>query len=151
MGLGGTVESAAGGIILGSRKQERVGRDVCFLSRESTADDAGGHPRIDVFETRDSFIVTAELPGVTRNDVRVEVSGCELSITGERRFHSAFPQETYRCLEGTWGRFHRQFTLPHEVNQRRITTTLKYGILNLVLPKATARERDSGAAGGRAG
>jgi HSP20 family protein len=136
---------------LGNKKQERLGRDVCFLSREGIGDDAGGHPRIDVFETRDSFIVTAELPGVTRNEVRVEVSGCELSITGERRFHSSFPEETYRCLEGTWGRFHRQFTLPSEVNRHRITTTLKDGILKLVLPKATARGREPGTLGGRAG
>jgi HSP20 family protein len=121
------------------------------LSRHGLADDAGGHPRVDVFETRDSYIVTAELPGVRRNDLRVEVSGCELSITGERRFHSVFPQETYRCLEGTWGRFHRQFTLPHEVNRHKITTTLKDGILKLVLPKAATRGKDSTATGGRTG
>ena len=109
------------------------------------ADTLGGNdalswsPPVDIYETDDSFVVTVEIPGVEGNDVRVEVSGSELSISGNRGFDAVCSKESYHRLEGVRGRFRRSFSLPEPLDSARVTANLKDGVLRVVLPKTSRR------------
>ena len=96
-------------------------------------------PPIDIYETDDSFVVTVEIPGVEGNDVRVEVSGSELLISGNRGFDAVCSKESYHRLEGVRGRFRRSFSLPEPLDSARVTANLKDGVLRVVLPKTSRR------------
>ena len=104
--------------------------------------DAGGPllliPPVDLYETRDSYVLGAELPGVAEGDVHVEVKGTELTIWGERKVDTCCPEESYHRLEGIRGRFSRTFTLPEEFDENAvIQATLKDGVLKVELPKSS--------------
>jgi HSP20 family protein len=96
-------------------------------------------PPIDIYETDNSFVVTVEIPGVEGNDVRVEVSGAELLISGNRGFDAVCSKESYHRLEGVRGRFRRSFSLPEPLDSARVTANLKDGVLRVVLPKTSRR------------
>jgi HSP20 family protein len=96
-----------------------------------------GDIRIDIDENDKSYAVRAELPGVKKEDVRVEVDGNRVSITAEVRKDveekgkegRVLVRETYR------GSASRQFTLAHDVDESGVVAKLEDGVLNLTLPK----------------
>ncbi len=94
-------------------------------------------PAVDIYETDDAYFLTAELPGVRQEDIKIEVAGSELSIRGERRCESSCARENYQRLETPRGRFHRAFTLPDRLIGDAIFANLKDGVLEVRLPKAT--------------
>ena len=93
-------------------------------------------PSMDVYEIDNDYIVDAELPGVERGDIKIEFSGLDVTIRGERRFPADCDNESYRQLEGHRGRFRRRFSLPEPVDRSRVRVELKNGVLHLVLPKS---------------
>jgi HSP20 family protein len=105
----------------------------------SASDALSWSPPVDIYETDDSFVVTVELPGVERRDVRVEVTGSELSISGKRDFDAVCSQESYQRLEGIRGRFRRSFSLPQTLDSTGVTAILKDGVLRVMLPKSSRR------------
>ena len=92
-------------------------------------------PPMDIYEVDNNYILNAELPGVDRRDIRIEFSGLELRIRGERRRDAICTNESYHRLEGHRGKFDRAFSLPEPVDSRRIQLELKEGVLHVVLPK----------------
>jgi len=100
-----------------------------------SADTISWIPPVDIYETGDSYILTAELPGVEQPDVRIEVTGSELTIRGERRLLPPCTEENYHRLETARGRFLRTFTLPDKLDSEAITASLKDGVLEVRLPK----------------
>jgi HSP20 family protein len=100
-------------------------------------------PPMDVYEIDSSYIMNGELPGVERRDIKIEFSGAELTIKGERRFDTVCAKESYHRLEGHRGRFHRTFLLPEPVDSTQIQLELKDGIFHLVLPKLGDTKKQS--------
>lgn len=107
-----------------------------MIRDEAPVEGASLVPPVDIYETGDSFTLTAELPGLERKDIRIDVSGSELTIRGERLLDSACSEESYYCLEGMRGRFCRKFYLPEEIKGEEITAELKDGVLKVILPKS---------------
>ncbi len=99
-------------------------------------DPVGWVPPVDIHETEDAYVLTAEVPGVERDDIKIEVKGSELSIRGERRFETACAAESYQRLEAPRGRFHRTFALPGPLDGAAVSASLKDGVLEVRLPKA---------------
>ena len=99
-----------------------------------------GHwqPRVDMCETPEAIIVEVELPGVQREDVRIEIEGDFLHITGERHTTAEHQRRNYYRLERHYGRFARQLPLPGTVDRTGIRAEFDAGILIITLPK---RER----------
>jgi HSP20 family protein len=94
------------------------------------------NPPVDLYETQDCYVLNAELPGVEKEDVQVEVRGTELTIWGERKLDACCCDENYHRLEGIRGRFHRTFALPEMMDvNARIHATLKDGVLRVELAK----------------
>jgi len=92
-------------------------------------------PHVDMCETPEAIIVEVELPGVRREDVRIEVEGDFLHITGERRTTAERQGRNYYRLERRYGRFARQLRLPGTVAREKIRAEFDAGILIITLPK----------------
>jgi HSP20 family protein len=97
-------------------------------------------PHVDMCETPEAIIVEAELPGVQREDVRIEIEDDFLRISGERRTNSERQERNYYRLERSYGRFERQLRLPGSVVREAIRVEFNAGILVITLPKRERRE-----------
>ncbi len=93
-------------------------------------------PAVDVFDKGKELVVTAELPGVEKKDVKVTVEGDVLTLRGERRTDEKVKDENYYACERCYGSFSRSLYLPVKVEAGKIKSELKNGILTLTLPKA---------------
>jgi len=94
-------------------------------------------PRVDVHETSDAFVVTADVPGVAESALEVTVEKDQLTIAGRveplRR-----ENHRLRLAESAGGGFLRTFALPEGIARERIAATVKNGVLRLTLPKSEA-------------
>jgi HSP20 family protein len=100
---------------------------------------AGWIPAVDIEELEDAYVVEAELPGVRREDVNIEVSGNELTISGEikeRERQGVIRRRTRRV-----GRFEFRVALPSEVNPEGVDAKLNDGVLTVRIPKAARAQR----------
>jgi HSP20 family protein len=106
------------------------------LERMSTSPQ-GWTPAVDLCETADAFIVTAELPGITREQVRIEVHDGRLTIQGRR--DARVPCEQYHQVERGHGEFSRTFVLPPSVDPEGISADLRNGVLTIIVSKPPDR------------
>ena len=92
-------------------------------------------PAVDVKETDNLFILTADIPGLTKKDIKVNVANGKLSISGERTYETDQENDNYHYRERRFGTFDRSFNLPDTVDEEKISAYFKIGILNVSLPK----------------
>ncbi|MBI5577262.1 MAG: Hsp20/alpha crystallin family protein [Deltaproteobacteria bacterium] len=92
-------------------------------------------PAVDIFETEEAVMVKAEIPGLERDQIAVEVKDGILTLHGERKFEKEVKEENYHRIERSYGTFHRSFSLPSSVEQDRISAKFKDGVLEVTLPK----------------
>lgn len=97
---------------------------------------AGGMPRIDMEEDEREYRVTAELPGLEKDDFKVELAAGRLMIRGEKKATHEEKKRNYHFTECSYGSFSRVIPLPGEVDDSKIEATYKNGILNIRLPKS---------------
>jgi HSP20 family protein len=95
-------------------------------------------PPVDIYETEDALVLTAMLPGVSKDDVSIEVHNNTLLLRGERKPASAVSDERYYRRECVYGPFQRSFVLPTTVDQNQVQATYHDGLLELRLPKVEA-------------
>ena len=96
---------------------------------------AGWMPPVDLHETPDRYVVTAELPGMTREDLQIHLHEGRLTLSGVRR-ERTLPCEEYHRIERGHGSFSRTFQLPVPVDADEITADLRDGVLTITCPKA---------------
>lgn len=96
---------------------------------------AGATPALDVEESDEAIIVTADLPGVERDDYTVEVSGSRLLIRGEKKHATERRGEGYYYAERSYGAFTRAIPLPCEVDAEKSVAKYTNGVLRVTLPK----------------
>ena len=101
------------------------------------------NPAVDVKETDNSFLISADIPGLTKKDINIEVSDDVLSITGERTEDKVEDSDLYHYRERSKGAFTRSFHLPESVDEKKISANFKDGILNIELPKTKVIEPKS--------
>ncbi len=95
-------------------------------------------PPVDVRETPEAYVVTAELPGLARDDIQITLENNILRLTGERKFERDEKQENYHRIERSYGAFTRSFALPSQVDAERVQANFKDGLLTVSVPKAEA-------------
>jgi HSP20 family protein len=101
-------------------------------------DDSGldtWNPAVDLYEKDDHFMITAELPGVDKNDVKIDLKDRLLTLSGERTYDNEVKEENYYRRERSYGKFQRAFTLPADVDSDKIKAELKDGVLRIEVPK----------------
>jgi len=100
--------------------------------------------KMDVTRTDDTYTAKAEIPGVKKDDIHVSIDGNEVTISGEIKKESEERKgEEIIRSERYYGKVSRSFTLPHEVDESRVTAKYADGVLNLTLPmkaKTTSRK-----------
>ena len=92
-------------------------------------------PAVDIREGDASFILTADIPGLTKTDIDLLVEDNTLKISGKREYNNTDGNVEYHYQERTHGSFQRSFKLPISVDEENISATFKSGILTVVLPK----------------
>lgn len=93
-------------------------------------------PPVDILESKDSYLIRAELPGMKREDFNLEVHDGSLTLSGERKFEEPANGVEYHPVERLSGRFSRSFYLPQSVKSDGIKATYRDGILEIHVPKA---------------
>lgn len=92
-------------------------------------------PKLDVSESDSAVHVSAELPGVSQDQIDVEVQADTLRISGEKKDERVVNEHNYRSVERSFGRFDRVVTLPAEVDSKQAEATFKDGVLTVNIPK----------------
>lgn len=92
-------------------------------------------PSIDIYETEEQVVVSAELAGVDRDSVNIEVKDGILTIKGERKYQKEEDGEYFHLMEREYGSFQRSFSLPSKVDKEKVTATFRDGVLEIILPK----------------
>jgi len=105
------------------------------------SDAPGWTPPVDLYETPTEFVLTAELPGLTRDEIEIQAEDGRIAIRGARSASAGrnIPCEQYHRVERGHGRFSRAFALPEPIEVDRVTADLKDGILTVSIPKAVDR------------
>jgi HSP20 family protein len=98
----------------------------------------GWLPALDVHETDDAYAVSVELPGVSREDVTVEVNEGILTVRGEKKSEREDKKEQRRFVERRYGTFTRSFSLPRDADGDRVEAGFENGVLTLTIPKPEA-------------
>lgn len=101
---------------------------------------AGWKPAVDLHETPDSYVIAAEVPGMSREDLEIHAHEGRITISGVRR-ERAGPCEQYHRIERGHGGFSRTFQLPLPIDADAITADLRDGVLTVKCPKVTEAAR----------
>ena len=98
------------------------------------------NPAVDVFEDDGTYVIKAELPGMDKKDISLDVNDGVLTLRGERKHESEEKKDTYYRREMSYGTFQRSFRLPGDVNADNITADYKDGVLKVAIPKPEERK-----------
>jgi HSP20 family protein len=112
--------------------QDRVNR---MFGNDEAAATTTWSPAVDIFETEGEIVVKAELPGMNREDIALNLEKNLLTLKGERRFEKETKDENYHRIERSYGGFSRAFSIPATVDEEKIRADYKDGVLKIVLPK----------------
>ncbi|MGZ5094384.1 MAG: Hsp20/alpha crystallin family protein [Burkholderiales bacterium] len=92
-------------------------------------------PRVDVVERDNEVVVKAEVPGVKKEDIQITIAGNRMTIKGESKHEEKEEKADYYRCEISRGAFSRSVTLPAEVDETKAKAEMKYGMLEITLPK----------------
>jgi len=95
-------------------------------------------PKLDLAETNEVIVVTAEMPGVDLKEIEIALTGDLLALKGEKENATEEKEERYHRVERTYGAFLRTVRLPMAVDGSKVTATFKNGVLVVTLPKTPA-------------
>jgi Molecular chaperone (small heat shock protein) len=103
----------------------------------------GGWPSIEVDESDKAYQVTAELAGLSRDDVKLELRDNALTLSGERRDERTEEDKGRRYTERSYGRFARTIPFAHEIDAEKVEASFKDGVLRIDLPKSGRAQAQS--------
>ena len=93
-------------------------------------------PFVDINESSDAFMISADLPGIEKSNIEVKVEENTLILTASRHIDKSDTKEKFHYNERSFGTFSRSFKLPKTVKEEKITAKLDNGVLSIVIPKA---------------
>ncbi len=92
-------------------------------------------PKVDVYETDDSYVLKADLPGLKKEDIKIDVNDNTLTFRGEKKIEEKTEKDNYVRVERSYGSFKRSFTLSDKVDSENIKAGYKDGVLEITLAK----------------
>jgi HSP20 family protein len=116
-------------------KLERTLEDMLGVSPSFTLSERTWRPPMDMYETPEEVVILAEIGGVDKEDLEVEISSKAVRIQGRRLAPPSGPNSTYRLAEIQYGRFERILFLPSPINPDKVTAASKNGFLEIRLVK----------------
>ena len=97
-------------------------------------------PAMDLVETPEHFVLRADLPGMTQDDVKIEFDDGTLTVSGERKAEHESKNEGYYRVERAFGSFSRSLTLPQGIDPEGVTANFEHGVLEVRIPKPEERK-----------
>ena len=97
-------------------------------------------PAMDLVETDDHFVLRADLPGMSEDDLKIEFEDGTLTVSGERKSEHESKGEGYHRVERAFGAFSRSLTLPQGVDPAAVTASFDRGVLEVSIPKPEERK-----------
>jgi HSP20 family protein len=94
------------------------------------------YPPVDILESGDAYLIRAELPGMKKEDINLELRDGAVTLSGERKFDEPAAGVEYHRVERVTGKFFRSFQLPQTIKQEDMKATYRDGILEIHVPKA---------------
>ena len=99
------------------------------------SEDSGWSPRVNIAENEDGYVITAELPGVSKDDIDIDLKDNTLTLKGEKKVESKEEKENYIRVESSYGKFQRRFYLSDDVDISKADANFKDGVLRIDLKK----------------
>jgi HSP20 family protein len=113
-------------------------RGCCSPMMNSTkADGFLIYPPVDIHDEEKKFIIKTELPGVSKDQIKIDIEGNNLVIHGENKSEKTFDDKTWKIRERTFGKFERRIHLPKTVGHENIEAKYENGVLVVTLDKIT--------------
>lgn len=100
-------------------------------------------PRVDIAETEKEFMIKAEVPDIKKEDIKIAIDNGILTIRGERKQEKEDKDKKFHRIERSYGSFLRSFTLPENVDEKKVEATFKDGMLTLEIPKTAESKQKS--------
>ena len=111
---------------------EAFGRPLAYQPSAATT----WYPPVDILESKDAYLVRAELPGMKKEDINLEFTDGVVTLSGERKLEEPAAGVEYHRAERVTGKFVRSFHLPKTIKQDEMKATYRDGILEIHVPKA---------------
>ena len=113
-----------------------------FRPTSTLATDSAGdwQPIVDLRETEEEFVLEAELPGMSKDDVKLTLEEGVLTLSGERKLESENEGKALRRLERRFGSFTRSFSLPRDIAGDKVKASFDNGLLRVTVPKSEQRK-----------
>ncbi|MFO0752414.1 MAG: Hsp20/alpha crystallin family protein [Thermodesulfovibrionales bacterium] len=92
-------------------------------------------PSVDIYEEGNELVMKADLPGVKRDEITIDLSGSTLTISGEKKQEEKLEKENYYRYERCHGSFHRSFELPEGIDRDKVSARFEDGVLEVRIPK----------------
>ena len=105
-------------------------------TRETSLFKGSWNPAVDISEDDDNFFLNVELPGLTKDDVKVKYEEGVLTITGEKKAEKEDKDRNYHRIERSYGKFERSFRITSQILADKINADFSNGVLSITLPKA---------------
>ena len=99
-------------------------------------------PSVDIYETKGAYVLAAEISGMSKKDVNIEIRGQTLVLKGDRKLSRGVKRENYHRIERPCGKFFREFELPGLVQAEKVQAKFEKGILEVRLPKKKKGKRE---------
>ena len=101
---------------------------------------SSSYPVTNIYETKDNYVFKLEVPGLNKDDLNIEFNDNILTVKGERKDETKVNRDDYHRFESYCGTFSRSFSVPRDVDTKKIEANLKGGILELQLKKAEEKK-----------
>jgi HSP20 family protein len=102
----------------------------------ASEEDCEMSPRTDILERKEEYVLFAEMPGINKDDFKVDLENSVLTVRGEKKIHEKVDGENYTRVERQSGSYKRSFRLGDEINTGKISAKYENGILQVLLPKS---------------
>lgn len=115
--------------------EKRMESAFKFPERGDIANVSGFTPSVNTREGEYAYHVEVDLPGVKKDDIKVDIKDNVLTISGERKTKKEVKEKDYYKMESSYGKFQRSFTLPENTDIENVEANSKDGVLEVVIPK----------------
>jgi HSP20 family protein len=118
-------------------RMSRILSDPFFHVSQLMDEDSLGmwNPVVDLYEKDNHFVIKAELPGIDKDNIKIDLKDRVLTLSGERTYDNEVKEDNYYRKERSYGKFQRAFRLPADVDSDNIKAEFKDGILQVDVPK----------------
>ncbi len=100
-------------------------------------------PSVDISETDTAYVIKGEIPGVNKEDVKINIEAGMITIRGERKQEKEEKDKKFHRIERSYGSFMRSFRLPDNVDETAVKADFKDGMINVTLPKSAKNKARS--------